>query len=155
MDFPPASAPDLCLWASVSPAVQRKGESRSPLSELGLWGSGSKRPPTSEERRLETRGGRGPAASGLLSVVLKPRPPWEPQPVVERARYTHLGHLSSHTPVMDTSPLTDTHTHTHTHTHTPHLSPTYSRDLSCRHTPRALGPRPPQSHALDHTHGLQ
>lgn len=92
MDFPPASAPDLCPWASVSPAVQTKGESRSPLSELGLWGSGSKRPPTSEERRLETRGGRGPTegedpqASGLLSVVLKPPPPWEPQPVVERSR---------------------------------------------------------------------
>lgn len=67
MDFPPASAPDLCLWASVSPAVQRKGESRSPLSELGLWGSGSKRPPTSEERRLETRGGRGPR--GLRTAV--------------------------------------------------------------------------------------
>ena len=47
MDFPPVSTPDLCPWASVSPAVQRKGESRSPLSQL--WGSRSKRPLTSEE----------------------------------------------------------------------------------------------------------
>lgn len=28
--------------------------------------------------------GENPQASGLLSVVLKPRPPWELQPVGER-----------------------------------------------------------------------
>lgn len=88
MDFPPASTPDLCPWTSVSPAVQRKGESRSPFSQL--WESRGKRPPTPEEGRPETRGRRGlaegqdPQASGLLSVVLKPHPPWEPQPVGER-----------------------------------------------------------------------
>ena len=135
MDFPPVSTPDLCPWASVSPAVQRKGESRSPLSQL--WGSRSKRPPTPEEGRPETRGRRGPAGlrtavrgaetASSLGATASRRAEWGTQNLCTLAHTLQSG----------------THHLSHTHTHTHHLSPTYSRDLPSRHTPQSARPAPP------------
>ena len=144
MDFPPVSTPDLCPWASVSPAVQRKGESRSPLSQL--WGSRSKRPPTPEEGRPETRGRRGPAGlrtavrgaetASSLGATASRRAEWGTQTLCTLAHTLQSG----------------THHLSHTHIHTPSLPNIQPRSAVQTHPPErsARAPRTPvpRSHML-------